>query len=48
MFESVAEMQGSRSSLVAQRIKDLALSLLWLWLQLWRGSIPWPGDFHVL
>ena len=25
--------------------KDLALSQLWLWLQLWRGFNPWPGNF---
>lgn len=28
---------------MAQRVKDLALS--WLWLQLWRRFGPWPGDF---
>ena len=36
------------SSLVAQRVKDLALSLMWLWLLLWCGFDPWPGNFHVL
>lgn len=30
----------TQSSLVAQRVKDLAWSLLWLWLQLWRGFDP--------
>ena len=28
--------------------KDLALSLLWHWLQLWHGFDPWPGNFHML
>ena len=36
---------SSRSSLVAQWVKDLVLSWLWLWLQLWHGSHPWPGNF---
>ena len=29
-----------------QQVKDLALSLLWLWLQLWHRLHPWPGNFH--
>ena len=33
------------SSLVAQLVKDLVLSLLWLWLQLWHGFNLWPGNF---
>ena len=32
------------SSLVAQRVKDLALSLQWLWLQLWLRFDPWSGN----
>ena len=32
---------------VAQWVKDLALSLLWLWLQLWHRFHPWPGNFHL-
>ena len=28
-------------------VKDLALSLLWLGSQLWRGLDPWPGNFHM-
>lgn len=39
------------SSLVVQRVKDLALSLLWLWLQLWCGfdPMPWvqPPKMHM-
>ena len=31
------------SSLLAQQVKDQALSLLWLWLQLWRRFIPGIG-----
>ena len=26
-------------------VKDLALSLLWLWLRLWHGFYPWPRNF---
>ena len=37
-----------QSSLVAQWVKNLSLSLLRLWLQLWHGFDPWPGNFHVL
>ena len=32
---------------MAQQVKDPALSLLWLWLQLWRWFDPWPGNFHM-
>ena len=38
----------SESSLVMQWIKDLALSLQWLWLLLWQRFSPWPGNFHML
>jgi len=34
----------SRSSLVAQWVKDPALSLPWLRSQLWLGFDPWPGN----
>ena len=37
-----------RSSLVGQQVKDLALSLLWLWLQLWHAFSPWPRNFDML
>ena len=33
-----------RSSLVAQRVKDLALALLRLQVLLWHGFSPWPGN----
>ena len=33
-----------RSSLVAKWVKDLALSLLWLWLQQWHRFDLWPGE----
>ena len=34
---------------MAQWVKDLALSFLWLWLQLWRKLDPWPGELlHVV
>ena len=41
------EKKFSGSSLVAQWVKDLALSLLWLWLLLWHKFSPWPGNFHM-
>ena len=38
-----------RSSLVAQQVKDLVLSLVWLWLLLWHRLGPWPtGTFTYL
>ena len=33
---------------MAQWVKALALSLLWLWLLLWLGFDPWPGKFCML
>ena len=36
------------SSLVAQLVKDPALSLLWLGLLLWRGFSSCPGNLRVL
>ena len=36
---------SKKSSLVAQWIRDLMLSLLWLWLQLQHGFDPWPRNF---
>ena len=30
---------------MAQRVKDLALSLQWLRLLLWCGFDPWPWEF---
>ena len=35
------------SSLMAQGVKDLALSVLWPWLLLWCGFSPWPGNFQM-
>ena len=32
---------------MAQWVKDLALSLLWLGSLLWYHFGPWPGNFHV-
>ena len=29
---------------MAQQVKDLVLSLLWLWLQLWLGFHLWPKE----
>ena len=39
----VAKENNYWSSLLAQRVKDPALSLQWLGLLLWCGSIPGPG-----
>ena len=39
---------GFRNFLMAQRVKELALSLLWLRLQLWCGFNPWPWNFCIL
>ena len=32
---------------MAQQVKDLALSPLWLWSLLGCGFGPWPGDSHM-
>ena len=37
-----------RSSLVAQWVKDQALSLQWFGLLLWGRFDPGPGNFHML
>jgi len=42
------EKGAKGSSLVAQQLKDLALSLLWLWLLLWCVFNPWPRIFRML
>ena len=33
---------------MAQRVKDLASSLLWFWLQLWCRCNPWPRNSDML
>ena len=38
----------NRSSLVAQQVKDVALSLQQLGSVLWGGFDPWPEDFQRL
>ena len=42
LIKSIQTKIGKRSSLVAQWIKDLALSLLQLGSLLWLGFDPWP------
>ena len=32
---------------MAQRVKDLELSLRWLWPPLWHELDCWPGDFYM-
>ena len=36
------------SSLVVQRVKDLVVSLLWLWSLLWHKFNSWAGNFRKL
>ena len=45
---SILRIVMDRSSLVAQWVKDLALSLLWLESLLWRRFWSWPRNFHML
>ena len=33
---------------MAQWVKDPALSLLWLWFQLWHRFNSWPREFCIL
>ena len=33
---------------MAQQVKDLVLSMLWLGLLLWCTFDPWPRNFHML
>ena len=33
---------------MAQQVKHLALSLLWLRLLLWPSFDSWPGNYHML
>ena len=40
-------VRSERSSLVAQQVKDLALSLLQLGALLWYGFDPWPGNVYM-
>ena len=40
-------LRGYYSSLSAQWVKDLALSLLLLGSLLWRRFSPWPRNFHM-
>ena len=35
------------SSLLAQWVKDPALSLLWFGLPLWHEFSPWSGNFYM-
>ena len=41
-------LKGVWSSLVAQQVKDLALSLLWLRLLVWHGFYPWQENLRML
>ena len=47
-FKITSKKLNVKGSHVAQWVKDLALSLLWLCLLLWHGFIPWPGNFPML
>ena len=48
MGQPKKEKMKSWSSLMAHWVRDLALSQLWLQLQLWQGFDPWPRNFHML
>ena len=39
-FHVMFQIQAKGCSLVAEQVKDLALSPLWLWLLLWHGFDP--------
>ena len=45
LFQGLRTSAELRSSLVAQWVKGLVLSLLWLWLLLWHKFDPWLGKF---
>ena len=42
---SLGKSELGGSLLVAQQVKDLVLCVLWLLL--WHGFVPWPGNFHM-
>ena len=42
---SIKLKKKKKSFLMTWRVKDSALSWLWLGLSLWRGFNPWPGNF---
>ena len=43
-----ADNKISRSSLVAQQVKGLVLSLQWLGSLLWRWMDSWPANIHMV
>ena len=47
-LQSLYMENGDRSSLVAQWVKDLVLSLVWLGLLLWHRFNPWLWNFCML
>ena len=47
-FRDSLKNADAASSLVAQRVKDLVLLLLWLRSLLWHGFDLWPSNFHML
>ena len=46
-LKTIPEKINLWSSLVAQCVKDLALSLVWLKSLLWYGFYPWLRNFHI-
>ena len=48
LFRKTVYHKHGRSSLVAQQVKDPALSLLWLRSLLWCRFDPWAGKFSML
>ena len=47
MFGIIKTDYSKWSSLVAQQVRNPALSLLQLGLLLWCGFDPWPRNFHM-
>ena len=45
--EREGEKEISGRTLVVQWVKDLALSLPWLWSLLWQMLDPWPKNFYM-
>ena len=47
VFYFALAVENKVSSLMAQQVKDLVLSLLWFGSLLWCVFDPWPKKFHL-
>ena len=45
--QSQSKGGAKRNSPVAEQVKDLELSLQWLWSLLWCRFDLWPGNFYM-